>query len=65
MMIGFAANAAPTPNVANGISLLITLAPAAAYALAAAIFYFGYRIEETQVVKMQRDIDDCRLTIDD
>ncbi len=34
----------------------MTLTPAAAYAIAAVIFYFGYRIEEKDVVQMQEEI---------
>jgi Na+/melibiose symporter-like transporter len=34
----------------------MTLTPAVAYAIAAAIFYLGYRIEETDVTQMQDEI---------
>jgi Na+/melibiose symporter-like transporter len=54
--IGFVANADPTPRVIEGISSIMTLTPAAAYAIAAIIFYFGYRIEEKDVLKMQAEI---------
>jgi glucuronide carrier protein len=56
IVIGFVANAAPTPHVIEGISFMMTLAPAAAYAIAAAIFFFAYRIDEPQVLKMQEEI---------
>ncbi len=56
MMIGFVADAAPTPNVVEGISFIMTLMPGAAYATAAAIFYFGYRLEDKQVLQMQEKI---------
>ena len=54
--IGFVANTTPAPGVADGISSIMTFTPAAAYALAAAVFYFGYKIEEKQVVQMQHEI---------
>ena len=56
MLIGFVANAEPTPRVIEGISSIITLTPAIAYAVAAIIFYFGYRIEEEDVLQMQEEI---------
>ncbi len=56
MAIGFVANAAPTPRVIEGIRSMMTLTPAAGYAIAALIFYFGYRIEEAHVLQMQHEI---------
>jgi glycoside/pentoside/hexuronide:cation symporter, GPH family len=56
MAIGFVANATPTPRVIEGISSIMTFTPAATYAIAAAIFFFGYRIEEATVLKMQEEI---------
>lgn len=57
MAIGFVANADPTPRVIEGISAIMALAPAAAYAMAAIIFYFGYRIEDKDIVQMQEEIE--------
>jgi len=54
--IGFVANAVPGPEVVSGISSIMTLTPAAAAAVAAAIFYYGYRIEEKDVIQMQDEI---------
>ena len=54
--IGFIANAVPTQNVVSGISYTMIIAPAAASALAAAVFYFGYRIEDKQILQMQDEI---------
>lgn len=51
--IGFVANAPPSPRAVAGITSILTLAPAAACLLAAAVFYFGYRIEDRRVVEMQ------------
>jgi len=56
MAIGFVANATPTPQVTEGIRSIMTLGPAAAYILAAATLYFGYRIKETDVLRMQEEI---------
>jgi glycoside/pentoside/hexuronide:cation symporter, GPH family len=56
MMIGFTANTVPTPRVTEGISFIMTIMSGAAYVIAAGIFYFGYRIEDKQVVQMQEAI---------
>jgi Na+/melibiose symporter-like transporter len=61
MAIGFVANAPPTPRVMGGITTIMTLTPALATAIAAAIFFFGYRIEESHVVKMQDEIAARRM----
>lgn len=54
--IGFVANETPSPRVVEGISSMMTLAPALFFALAAVIFYFGYRIDDRDVVRMQEEI---------
>jgi Na+/melibiose symporter-like transporter len=55
--IQFVANATtPTPRVISGINYMMTIAPAAACAIAVIIFYFGYRIEDAQVLQMQNEI---------
>ena len=54
--IGFVANTTPTPLVVSGISSMITLIPAAACILAAVIFYFGYRLDDKQILRMQEEI---------
>ena len=54
--IGFEANTEPTLRVVEGIVTIMTLVPAAAYVIAAVIFYLGYRIEEKDVLRMQEDI---------
>ena len=56
IVIGFVAKADPTPRIVEGISSIMALVPAAAYAIAAAVFYFGYRIEEKDVLQMQEEI---------
>jgi Na+/melibiose symporter-like transporter len=55
--IGFEANTTPSTRVIEGISSMMTLAPASAYAIAAVIFFFGYKINEAHVVKMQEEIE--------
>jgi len=55
MSIGFVAGKS-TPEVVNGISSIMIYSPAVASAIAAAIFYFGYRIEEKDVLQMQDEI---------
>ncbi len=54
--IGFVANQAPTSNVEHGITFIMAFAPAAACAIAAAFFYYGYRIEENSIIQMQDQI---------
>ena len=50
------ANATPTQGVISGRSSLITLIAAAACRIAAVIFYFGYRLDDRQVLHMQEEI---------
>jgi Na+/melibiose symporter-like transporter len=57
MAIGFVANASPAPSVVHGIRSIMMFTPAVACALAAAFFYFGYRMEDKQVLAMQEEID--------
>ena len=54
--IGFIANTVPAPNVVRGISYIMIIAPAAASAVAAAIFYFGYKIDDKHILRMQDEI---------
>ena len=56
MAIGFVANTVPTEKVVSGIRSIMIFSPAIASAIAAVIFYFGYRIEDKDVLKMQDDI---------
>ena len=56
MAIGFVANTPPSPRVIEGISSIMTLAPAAAYSIAAVIFFFGYKIDDSHILKMQEEI---------
>lgn len=54
--IGFVANAVPTPEVVAGISAIMIYIPVAVCVISAALFYFGYRIEDKQVVRMEKEI---------
>lgn len=56
MAIGFVANETPTLRVIEGIGFIMTIGPAATYAISAVIFFFGYRIEEKDVLDMQEEI---------
>jgi GPH family glycoside/pentoside/hexuronide:cation symporter len=55
-MIGYIGGAEPTQEVANGISTIMIYAPAITSILAAIIFYVGYRIKDTDIVRMQNEI---------
>jgi Na+/melibiose symporter-like transporter len=57
MLIGFVANSTPTPSVVSGITSIMTLVPAAGYAVAAAIFFLGYKLRESHVLTMQEEIN--------
>ncbi len=54
--IGFVANATPSRGVVNGITNMMTLIPASACILAAVFFYFGYKIEDKDIMLMQNEI---------
>ena len=54
--IGYSADITPTLEVVNGINSIMIYAPAIAAALAAVTFYFGYKIDEKEVQKMQEEI---------
>jgi Na+/melibiose symporter-like transporter len=56
MSIGFIAKTTPTPEVVNGINSIMIYSPAVTCAIAAAVFYFGYRIEDKHVLQMQEEI---------
>ncbi len=54
--IGFVANTDATPGVVSGIRDIMTLSPAVTLAIAAVLFYYGYRIEDRDIVRMQDEI---------
>jgi Na+/melibiose symporter-like transporter len=56
MAIGFTANTEPAPKVIEGISSIMIYSTAVTSAIAAAVFYFGYRIEDKHILQMQEEI---------
>ena len=54
--IGFEPNTDPSAGVIEGIRSIMIFSPAVGCIIAAAIFYFGYRIEDTQILRMQDEI---------
>jgi glucuronide carrier protein len=56
MAIGFVANTNPAQGVLDGIRFIMIVTPAVACTLAAAAVYFGYRIDDSQILKMQDEI---------
>ena len=56
IMIGFVANAEPTPEVADGIASLITFSSAAVCLLTAVIFFLGYKLKDEDITKMQAEL---------
>ncbi len=54
--IGFAANEPAAPRVVDGIRSIMMFTPAVACALAAVIFYFGYKMDDARIVFMQEAI---------
>jgi len=56
MAIGFVANTEPTPRVVEGISSIMSFTPAIACIISAGIFYFGYRIEDKHILRMEEEV---------
>ena len=56
MAIGFVANTVPAQNVVDGIRSIMIISPAAACLIAAATFYFGYKIDDERIMQMQEEI---------
>ncbi len=54
--IGYIANTVPVQSVVDGIRSIMIFSPAAASAIAAVMFYFGYRLDEKDILKMQEEI---------
>jgi Na+/melibiose symporter-like transporter len=54
--IGFVANTEPTPKVVDGISIITSFTPAIACIISAGIFFFGYRIEDKRILRMEEEI---------
>jgi Na+/melibiose symporter-like transporter len=54
--IGYVANANPSQGVVNGLRSIMTLGSAAACIIGVIVFYYGYRIEDSNVLQMQEEI---------
>ena len=54
--IGFVANTDPTPGVVEGIRSITIFSPAVVCVISAALFFFGYKIEDSHVPGMQDEI---------
>ena len=55
-VIGFVADAEPTPEVVSGIKSLITFSNSAVCLLGAVIFLLGYKLNDEDIAKMDKDI---------
>jgi Na+/melibiose symporter-like transporter len=54
--IGYDPDIVATQNVMDGIRSIMIFSPAVASAIAAATFYFGYRINDKDILRMQEEI---------
>ena len=57
-LIGYIALAEPSPQVQRGIASLMSFSPAAVCFIATVIFFFGYKIHDSEVVKMREEIEE-------
>jgi len=55
-VIGYVANAEPTPEVVGGIASLITFSNAVVCLLAAVIFFLGYKLKDEDITNMQAEL---------
>ena len=55
--IGYIANTDPSDQVVNGIASLMSFSPMVVCFIAAAIFFFGYKINDSEVPKMREEIE--------
>jgi len=56
IVIGYVANADPTPGVVSGIKSLIAFSNAAACLLGAVIFFMVYKLKDEDIAKMRAEI---------
>jgi Na+/melibiose symporter-like transporter len=56
MAIGFVADADPTPEVVKGISSIMIYTPTIVCLISAALFFFGYKLEDKQILQMEEEI---------
>jgi Na+/melibiose symporter-like transporter len=54
--IGYIANTDPSPRVVGGISALMSFSPAAVCFIAAIIFFFGFKLHDSEMAKMREEI---------
>ena len=55
--IGYVANADPSPRVVSGIASMMSFSPAIVCFIAAAIFFFGYKILDSDAARMREEIE--------
>jgi len=55
--IGYIANAEPTGQVIGGIASIMSFSPAIVCFIAAAVFFFGYKIHDSDAAKMRQEIE--------
>ena len=54
--IGYIANTDPSPHVVSGIATLMSFSPATVCFIAAIIFFFGFKIQDSEMAKMREEI---------
>ena len=54
--IGYIANTDPSPQVVGGISALMSFSPAVVCFIAAIIFFFGFKMQDSEMAKMREEI---------
>jgi GPH family glycoside/pentoside/hexuronide:cation symporter/glucuronide carrier protein len=55
--IGYIANADPSPRVVGGVAALMSFSPAAVCFIAAVIFFFGFKTQDSEIAKMREEIE--------
>ena len=55
--IGYIANADPSPRVVAGIASLMSFSPATVCFISAIVFFFGYKIQDSETAKMREEIE--------
>jgi len=55
--IGFVANVDQSAQTVRGIATIMSFSPATVCFIAAAIFFFGYKIQDSEAVKMREEIE--------
>lgn len=55
--IGYVANTDPSPQVVSGIASMMSFSPAIVCFIAAIIFFFGFKIQDSELAKMREEIE--------